>query len=1167
MRYEVRDGWFGSLKAIIEPSDPVLTRRVGGEGGFTCTVPVGNALAGTDTLARAQADAYAEIKTGRIIRIVYDDGVFVEQRVLEVGDVTNGNATLRCGGLSTVLSATPPIKEASGSGYTFDGVGLSAESHLTNYLKPAWDAAGLTFLEIGEVLTTASVDIAYDVDTVWTALAKLKEATGHEASFRWDLDGETVYLDLIPTDGTSRIDGSLESDLSPSATFGDTITNDGPRLEAGHNAEIKRTRVIAEQRSRIYGVGAEGVGIGEALWVVDAIDGNDITLADLGGGAGPIGFDDQLNGLYLEAADRTTRVAITDCAVDTQIATVTSASAFTVGDRVKVRADVNGTPVAYLDDPTATGNEVGIIKRPDIPETVNLVVNADQSVWSNPSAAADSWAAVNGATLTRNTTDAHRQIGPYSCLVETDADGEGYASPLVDVLLTPDNPYVSGFMSFKLISGKVRIEMVATDGVDSWIFPDGVTQEAVTTVTGVWTQVGVRGIDLFASGVTAVRVRLVQSGTGTASFYVDAAQVTETPAQLPFVIGSGVTQLWQAVNKELAYSGNRARYEGRLVDFYRLAPEEYPYHRLELGALHTVADHQLGIVEGVRLLEVAEHLHRQGDTTVRLSNLPEDLRSLRQREARQRLTSAVAGTRLVARSLSARTFADAMATASDETLTSEAADFTEADVGQTLWVFGAGASGAILKTTVASVTAENEIEMADAASTTISNAVAVLGTPEGVLTLAASVNRGGGGGDPEDLSTALLEAAIRELARRLAEIETTVGEGGEGEVGPQGPPGNGYEPYTIEVTTDSVEPGNPVVAVFDAPAIGVVLDVTTIPPSTVEIYGGSDTGALDPELALTPEAVLHRVIPAGLVANRSAVEQDQWYMVVTPTSSSWNAVGSTVITAELESFPDSAPFDEVVPFTSPGGTGITGWYSAAPEDYSFSTYLVVIGEAGEGAHGDSNYPMLVNAPVSESATTISAWAQLFIGVADTDPHSFSLVLSADEDGAVSQIEARISYQFDGDSTTTFTLEIAYTNSGGTRTVLDSDASTSIPISGHGVFGLKLDLVRNAWNDYDISAAFARESEVAISGDPAEMTIGTPDLTASKAGQTVTTAHHSYTGFRLINCDIDDMEASHPPISLLEYGMGWDNEAEEDGVDVKLRVMPLFWREPPEEEEP
>ena len=64
--------------------------------------------------------------------------------------------------------------------------------------------------------------------------------------------------------------------------------------------------------------------------------------------------------------------------------------------------------------------------------------------------------------------------------------------------------------------------------------------------------------------------------------------------------------------------------------------------------------------------------------------------------------------------------ATGVATASDATFTDANASFTDSDIGKTITILGAGTSGALLKTTIASRNSETSIELTDAPATTVS---------------------------------------------------------------------------------------------------------------------------------------------------------------------------------------------------------------------------------------------------------------------------------------------------------------------------------------------------------------------------------------------------------------------------------------------------------------
>lgn len=83
------------------------------------------------------------------------------------------------------------------------------------------------------------------------------------------------------------------------------------------------------------------------------------------------------------------------------------------------------------------------------------------------------------------------------------------------------------------------------------------------------------------------------------------------------------------------------------------------------------------------------------------------------------ITSVVENSRTTARLV---TGSDGAITATETTFASAGASFTDSYVGKAITVTGAGASGADLTTTIASVTDDTTIELTDAASTTVASA-------------------------------------------------------------------------------------------------------------------------------------------------------------------------------------------------------------------------------------------------------------------------------------------------------------------------------------------------------------------------------------------------------------------------------------------------------------
>ena len=78
-----------------------------------------------------------------------------------------------------------------------------------------------------------------------------------------------------------------------------------------------------------------------------------------------------------------------------------------------------------------------------------------------------------------------------------------------------------------------------------------------------------------------------------------------------------------------------------------------------------------------------------------------------------------------------RIVADAAITATDATLTSATANFTSADVGKVIFVFGAGTDSQPLRSWIRSRTSATEVELQDVAGTTVSGANAMMYQPDG----------------------------------------------------------------------------------------------------------------------------------------------------------------------------------------------------------------------------------------------------------------------------------------------------------------------------------------------------------------------------------------------------------------------------------------------------
>jgi hypothetical protein len=150
---------------------------------------------------------------------------------------------------------------------------------------------------------------------------------------------------------------------------------------------------------------------------------------------------------------------------------------------------------------------------------------------------------------------------------------------------------------------------------------------ASNTANGQWVDLGVSGINGFVLGATAVAIRIVQHGTVGMDFYVDAAQITQSDSQLPFVEGSGGTRLWQAANDRLRQQGAPLiSYEVPIVDLAAVNPGLWAGDtQLAVGGQVRVTDARLSVAILTRLMELQRDYKTPGNTKIVLSNRPDDI--------------------------------------------------------------------------------------------------------------------------------------------------------------------------------------------------------------------------------------------------------------------------------------------------------------------------------------------------------------------------------------------------------------------------------------------------------------------------------------------------------------------------------------------------------------
>jgi hypothetical protein len=304
------------------------------------------------TLIAPRGDAWlSNVLIRRVIRAETDFGETFEWRVSEAQDGrANGQPVVEiiAEPISVELRDAGFIKDEVSGGITYmnlGGVNMTTAQYIDTFVLPTLTDAGISWIARGTIDSTERFDMSWDRATPLELIDGLATRLGHE----WQLrrNGTTNYL----VDIVAQINSSASSVLVAER-------RNILRIQRERRREGAATVIVPA------GVKPDGsqelAGIGQAAWHVTNIAtgtptaGVDtLTLADRGGGDGPIAVDDQFNDNWLLAADGTLH-QITDCtATDDTVVISSTATVFATGHDVEIRKDSAGTYLVEL--PSATG--------------------------------------------------------------------------------------------------------------------------------------------------------------------------------------------------------------------------------------------------------------------------------------------------------------------------------------------------------------------------------------------------------------------------------------------------------------------------------------------------------------------------------------------------------------------------------------------------------------------------------------------------------------------------------------------------------------------------------------------------------------------------------------------------------------------------------------------
>lgn len=548
--------------------------------------------------------AWAHVLHTRVIRAVDSDGTWEEWRIADVDEQRDER-----GGLQGSIECSSPLldlaeadrvitrTEADGTAaHDFGLFGLTPAEALTEILT--WAPAHFT---PGTVQPTARIDLNLSWDSPLSALRQLAELT--DSDLELERNGTTGYRVHL-----------LARTRALTA---------GARIRYARNQRgIRRKQNVDPLLTRAYPRGAAEDGLhadmGEAAWSVVAAAGASITLE-----AGVVAFPGQLNGLWAENARTGARSAISASGTN-QVLQLGSAIA-AAGDLVHIRLDGTGKRLTYLDNPGAAArylrpgrHRAKVLDLQDVPGTNNLVENAFTERWTGGTP--DSFSALNGGQLVRETSKLYRQHGTSSVKVTAAGDGEGIQTGWITIAPTDPRPFYTAQIALWVAAGKVRLELVAETATGvQLVFPDGA--KATTSIVGAWVEnLAIAGEDLRKAGAVRARIRVVAEAAA-ATFYLDAAQLTQTAAGAEtFYSGRGANELWKEANRALAeHQDVEETYDVSLVDLERIDPGAFALERIRIGDLVSVYDPDLQIETSVRIVAVQRNRLVPGAVSVQLS--------------------------------------------------------------------------------------------------------------------------------------------------------------------------------------------------------------------------------------------------------------------------------------------------------------------------------------------------------------------------------------------------------------------------------------------------------------------------------------------------------------------------------------------------------------------
>lgn len=604
------------LGEVAELQNAVIREKIDGNDQIEIVLP-------------RQASIWSEVLEERIIRVSDTDNNISEWRIRVTNEertnqntltstITGDSIRFDLGSNSDLIERTEQDGSVTGK---FGLLGLTPSEHLDFILDFA-----PSYFNQGIVDPTQEINIEYNWDTPLSAIDQILKITDSELEVVRQSDG-TFDVNIVDERGSSAQKSYFQVGKNIRSVAKETDTSD--------------------QVTRIYPVGSgsdvEPPTIDDNLWDVDTASSNgDLVLAD-----DPVGFDDQLNGLYAEDGDGnlaeiTDSVAPDTITVNADPTTDTGFSAdpsnANLPDTVRVRRNSSGDELTYLEHPqgvTDYGIKASRHEFSDISPVENAVADPFVQDWTSGEPTfydLVETGAVGSVAVEQNTDKLFTKLGNSSARLGNGSnkltEGDGLETDIIEINPTASDPFYSVGAKFKIVSGSVRLELVDVTNNQIYPDPDG-DQLAFSSKEGVWTELlAVSAPANFNdAGTTQIRIRLVADEDGT-EFYADGfTAVNESTASDTFQKGRAANLLWKRANTQLEQLGlPSTRFDVQVTDLERLGDSDFD--DVVLGGKIQVVDDDLGLDLETRILEYERNLLDPGDSSVLLSSDPEDLAGL-----------------------------------------------------------------------------------------------------------------------------------------------------------------------------------------------------------------------------------------------------------------------------------------------------------------------------------------------------------------------------------------------------------------------------------------------------------------------------------------------------------------------------------------------------------